>query len=195
MNYCLNYSGYNIVAFPKCGCTQIIKLCTDTPEYSHMNHGYNHNKCSVHGTIHNCGNALRKEDPSLEYLLFYRFPHERIVSFYYGNACYHPTYKNMNLNDFIDNITENKLKEPVYKGHLSLISSFTPKNTCKYIHLSNLNKVWQDYFSIDINEFIIINKTEKRETLTLDQINLIKELYHDEYTFLDNIHEVKYTIS
>lgn len=190
MHYCLNYSGYNIVSFPKCGCTQIIKLCTDTPEYSHFNHDYNHNKCSVYGTIHNCGNALRKEDPSLEYLLFYRFPHERIESFYYSNASYHPIFKNMSLNSFIGSITKNRSKDPVYEGHLTPISSFTPRNKCKYIHLNNLNKTWHDHFGIDISKFTIINKTEKREVLTLDQINLIKELYHDEYLFLENVCEV-----
>jgi hypothetical protein len=186
--YNLIFKNFNIITFPKVGCTQIIKLCTDTEEYKNHKHSFENNKCSRYGNIHNCGLSVKSENPNLEYLVFYRYPHERILSFFKGNCYYHPAFKEMSLDEFIEKITEKGFSEQVFDHHLFSISSFKPKNKYKYYHLDELNNVWLNYFGIDIKQKKITNKTNSQSLeINEKQLLKIKDKYKNEYEFLNKI--------
>lgn len=185
--YSFVYKGFNVVAFPKAGCTQIIKLCTDTDQYKNHEHSFDSNDCAKYGTIHGCATQQRNEDPGLPYLVFYRYPHERILSFFNANCRGDEAYfKGMNLETFIDTVSDKQFRHISFDHHLAPIHKFLPKNTCRYYHLSELNKVWLNYFDIDISACNIINKTNSSSIkLNRNQFLKIQNKYISEYTFLE----------
>lgn len=107
---------FNLIAFPKCGCTQIIKICTEINNtFKSHNHSYKHNKCDKHLTIHACGRAHSNlNEKNLSYIAL-RPPVERVLSFYLAN--YHDVInnaadselKNLSFKEFVDLFTENKI--------------------------------------------------------------------------------------
>lgn len=185
--YSFVYKDFNIIAFPKAGCTQIIKLCTNTDKYKKHAHSFDSNDCAKHGTIHDCATQQRNEDPSLPYLVFYRYPHERVLSFFNANCRGDEVYfKGMNLETFINTVSDKKFRHRSFDHHLAPIHKFLPKNKCYYHHLSDLNQVWLNYFDIDISSFNIINKTNSSSIkLSQKQFLKIKNKYISEYTFLE----------
>ena len=72
--YSLLFKEYNVISFPKTGCTQVIKYCTDLEQYVDHGHSYTSNTCLKNGTIHNCGNVLRSENETFKYLIPVRYP-------------------------------------------------------------------------------------------------------------------------
>ena len=184
--YIFIYKGFNVVAFPKVGCTQIIKLCTNTDKYKKHEHSFDSNDCSKYGSIHGCARQQEKEDPSLPYLVFYRYPHERILSFFNANCGWEAPFKGMNLETFINTVSDKKFRHKSFDHHLAEINKFSPKNKCDYHHLRDLNKIWLNYFDIDISSFNVINKTNSSSIkLNKKQFLKIKNKYTAEYTFLE----------
>jgi len=77
---------FNIVTFPKCGCTQICKWASECNGYFDKHcHSYSNNVCSVYGSIHACGRRNYSFNKELPTYIIYRLPHERILSYYTSN--------------------------------------------------------------------------------------------------------------
>jgi hypothetical protein len=106
--YFLNNNNYNIVTFPKVGCTFLIKLCTiSKKEYENHGHNFENNFCKKNKTIHNCGRIMNNKNfiENKPIIVIYRYPHERILSFYYANYGGKTDKKALRL--FILNILKN----------------------------------------------------------------------------------------
>jgi hypothetical protein len=194
--YILNYKNKNIMSFPKCGCTQIIKLCTNTSIFIGHNHDFNHNNCSIHSNIHQCGTRSKKENKAHEYIAFFRFMHERIESFY--NANYHLSrISDYDLNSFVNDVCSKKGEfDPDYgaRGHLKPIVNYDLGHNKKitFIHLKYLNDYWRQIFNEDTSSLKIINKSPtpqrpqtSRKFLSASQIDLIKKTFEKDYYFLN----------
>ncbi len=178
--YKLIYDNNSIITFPKCGCTQLIKICKDIPSH---NHSYTHNKCSIYGNIHKCGSieTVLKENG---YVIF-RYMHQRIESFFKANY----TGK-LSIDEFIDFYIVNKK----YKHNHNMIHHFEEIHKSKniiqrytFVHLSKLNKLFLDKFKKDLSKYIIINKTYKGNILTFEHINKINKIFPLEIKFLTEI--------
>lgn len=182
----LNYKQNNIIAFPKCGSTNLIKICTDIPAFKYHNHSYKHNNCSIYKKIHSCaGTAFKfhKQNPTI---IIYRYPHERFVSFYYGNNYVIP--KNLSFENFVNSVLENPKSVKGFIHHCSPISQLlTVRNKDLYntknkffVHLSELNDFWLKKFNIDISKLKIRNKT-KSSSYNFDKKLLHKIKNHKSY--------------
>ena len=164
-------------------------------------HSFESNYCAKYGNIHKCAKKRFEENSALKYIVFLRYPHERLLSFFKGNLrCFSKEELNYLFEKFI--LSENffdlknylvpeRLKElRNYRSHLAETRFFKPKNKAFYFHLNNLNSVWQNYFGIDHSDKYIINKTNSHQNeLTVktkikfddNQIQLIKLKYSNEY--------------
>lgn len=185
--YILKYKNKNIICLPKCGCTTIIKLCTNTEEYKKHNHSFENNKCTKWGTIHKCGSRSKKYDTNLETIIIYRYPHERIRSFYHSNF---KGYKNRStFENFINNLQEYLNNDQNIAGHLKTFSDFdlSKFKKQKFIHLNDFNNFWLKEFNIDISKNIINNKGNYEKTdINIELLNKIKKLYKSEYDFINS---------
>ena len=189
----LSFKNNNIIAIPKCGCTTIIKLCTDIEKFKNHNHSYSHNNCSFHRKIHSCSNKtfgkINKKHPTI---IIYRYPHERFISFYVGNNYTIP--KGMSFEDFVNTSLKNINNIKGFKHHCSPIHILLQQKglndfkNYKFIHLSQLNDFWLKTFNIDISNHKVNNRTNS-SSLNFDNelLNKIKNHkdYKDEYLFLD----------
>lgn len=185
--YILKYKNKNIICFPKTGCTTIIKLCTNTKEYEKHKHTFESNKCSKWGTIHKCGSRNKKYDIHLETIIIYRYPHERIKSFYYSN--YHSYNDKLTFEEFINNIDDLLKNDNNIAGHLRPISFFNLSKfkKQKFIHLNDLNNFWLEEFNIDISKNIINNKGNyEKSDIDIKLLNQIKKFYKSEYDFINS---------
>ena len=189
--YSLNYKNTNIITFPKCGCTMVIKLCTNTLDFKNHNHDFKHNQCSLFGNIHNCGHQSFEEISSEENYVIFRYPHERIESFYYSNYLGNSIKKDnqLSLEDFVCGVLENRLNNiPGLIDHVRPIVNYKNKiDNHIFIHLNNLNDFFFKKFNEDISEYFIINKSlHKIENCDSDLIEKCKKRYKNEYKFLEN---------
>ena len=181
--YSLIFKDYNVISFPKVGCTQVIKYCTDLEQYADHGHSYTSNTCLKNSTIHNCGAVLRSENKNFKYLIPVRYPHERILSYFWSNnGC----RTQLDLDTAFQN---HVVHNHSFMGHMSEIRLFKPKNDkVLYFHLEDLNEVWKEFFDIDHDDDVCINKSkyDKAFQFNDEQINLIKLKYRLEYEFLDS---------
>jgi hypothetical protein len=186
--YILQYKNKNIICFPKTGCTTIIKLCTNTKEFEKHCHTFESNKCNKWGTIHKCGTKSKKYNSCFDTIIIYRYPHERIKSYFYSN--YQAYKKNITFEIFVNQLLNNNFSnDNNIMGHLRPISYFNYsrfKNQ-KLIHLNNLNSFWLKEFNIDISKNIINNKGNYEKTeINIDLLNKIKIFYKKEYDFINS---------
>lgn len=187
----LNFKNYNILSFPKCGCTTLIKLCSDIEKFKHHNHSYEHNNCDIYKKIHVCSYKTFKYNNNHKSIVIYRYPHERLISFYNSNyiGC---SKEKFNFNKFIDLSINDQSKIKGIKHHTYPINKLLRRRKIKksnitFIHLSKLNDFWKNKFNIDISNINIINKTNKRFD-EMDEYLLEKiknsSLFKEEYNYL-----------
>ena len=188
----------NIINIPKCGCTTVIKLCLDIPAYKSHGHSYVNNKCQKHNTIHSCGHHSQSYNPKLETVVIFRYPHERILSYYYSNFS-----KNVSVEQFINNILNGYHTNPKkFKGskpknwslnndilhHTGLVCGrLSQLRNIKLVHLSKLNDYWLETFAIDISGYHITNKKTYNSEIDNALLLQIKEKFKSDYEFYDNI--------
>ena len=79
---------FNIITFPKHGCTQIIKYVSEINGYfKNHNHSYFTNNCNQFGHIHNCGKKNFSYNQDLPTYIITRLPEYKILSYYLSNYC------------------------------------------------------------------------------------------------------------
>lgn len=65
----LPFRKFNIITFPKVGCTQIIKYCSFNKDMKDHQHSWESNFCSKYETIHKCAKQSFEENYELEYII------------------------------------------------------------------------------------------------------------------------------
>lgn len=127
----------NIIFFPKCGCSNIIKYISilNNTFYSH-NHSFGGpkpNNCDLYENIHNCAVNTKIKNKKLKTIFVYRNILLKTISYYNNNCC-------MNNYEII-----NKIKN--FKNHISLIN-----DEMHHIMYSPINDINIDYF-INLDNF------------------------------------------
>jgi len=182
--FILNKENYNILAFPKVGCTFLIKLCTiGNIKYKNHGHKYQTNQCKKHKNIHQCGNKNSKYDKNKQIIVFYRFPHERILSFYYGNYNGNAKLK-LSLEEFVNKILVDQNFLPgLYYHTYPIIQKIREHVIFKnkkiiYYHLKELNNTWKTIFKKDISNIEVNNKSGIYEKMNDELIKKIRKHPH-----------------
>jgi hypothetical protein len=163
---------FNLISFPKLGCTQVIKYVSDYLDYfSDHQHSYSNNNCKEFENIHNCGAKNFKLNINQPTFLVTRKIQDRVLSYYLSNNYF---YKKVN-----------GFHDPTFKEfveHLNLFYSFDEhhlgfiyKNLKKYkiknlnkLNLDNLeptlNNLFQEFgIEFVFNKELIINKSIANE--------------------------------
>ena len=163
----------------------------NTEEYKNHNHTSERNKCEKWGTIFKCARENKNYNLHMETVIIYRYPHERIKSFYYSN---YQGYKNkLSFEGFVNEIINNNFlkKDKNANGHLRKISHWVSilskfKKT-KFIHLNDLNNFWLKEYGVDITK-INIYKTnhDNREEFSDELLNKVKAFYKSEYDYINS---------
>ena len=198
----LRYKDYNIITFPKCGSTFLMKICMETePEiYKNHNHTYKYdydNKCNKFKSIYRCAYKTKNYDKNKPTIFVYRYPHERFASFYKSNYKGYVKNNNLSYTEFVDYVLENPTDIFTFEGHTKPISitldacshNFKHISNKKFIHLSEVNNFFLTNFNVDITKRKISNQTKSTNLNTLEIINKIKNnpLFKYDYEYFDNI--------
>lgn len=190
MIYSLEYKDKNIITFPKCGCTSIIKICTNNENFKNHMHSFEHNKCLINQNIHTCGFVNSYEGNELEKIVFFRYAHERIESFYFSNYLENKNTINNKLTfeEFVNGFLNDELNYiPGLKGHIFNLLNFKDKiENSIFVHLDDLNYFFKTNFNEDISKNFIINKSiYKKEMYNEELFKKVKEKFITEYEFLE----------
>lgn len=190
--FCID-NKFNIIALPKCGCTQIIKYVSQYYNFfdSH-GHSFVHNKCRKYGNIHNFGSLICRYNPNIPTYLITRPVELRVLSYYKANYYHHKkVLTNSTFQQFVDNLDTYYNYD---KHHLGMISEALKKKNVKVDYLlnlsnleNNLNALFKEY---DIEYTFVknscINKTSK-ETSELSEHKDLSTVPHDDLSFpVDN---------
>ena len=184
----LSFRKNNIIVFPKCGSTTVIKICTDIKEFEHHRHSYTHNNCKLHKKIHNCGRTVFNKN--YQTTVIFRYPHERLMSFYISNN--YVMNKKWSFRDFINIAFKNPNDVKGFIHHCSSIYTLLDKENLLnikkiFVHLKKLNDFWLKTFNIDISKHHIINKTNSdKMKIDDDLLNKIKNYYENDYLIESN---------
>ena len=163
---------FNILTFPKHGCTQIIKIVSEINNIFHLhNHSYNTNDCSVYGTIHNCGQNNKTYNANLPTYLITRKIEDKILSYYLSN--YTPDifitnylkldkkYFNMTFNEFVNNINYFQYKD----AHLQFIKPINKLLNIKNLKLLDLSNLDNELKKIFIKYNIKFDYKKERHVI------------------------------
>lgn len=190
--FCID-NKFNIIALPKCGCTQIIKYVSQYYNYfdSH-GHSFVHNNCRKYGNIHSFGSLLSRYNPNIPTYLITRPVELRVLSYYKANYYHHKNVlTNSTFQQFVDNLDKYYNYD---KHHLGMISESLKKKNVKVDYLlnlsnleNNLNALFEEY---DIKYTFVksscINKTSK-ETSELSERKDLSTVPHGDLIFpVDN---------
>ena len=192
--YILNYKDVNIITFPNVGCTFIIKVCQDIEQFKHHNHSYKHNRCDIHQYTHKCAMmSYKKINMNKPMIIIYRYPHERIRSFYKANYS-----GDLNFQDFLNKVLDDPQSINGYFGHTITIKESINKHKGLreskkkiFFHLSQFNTLMKESFNKDVSKLKIINETKSAEKVQYDTETLEKiknhPRYKDDYTFINSV--------
>ena len=184
----LNYKNQNILCFPKCGSTNIIKYCMDIPEFINHHHSYTSNHCSKYEKIHNCGGNEFKLLKNRPIIIIWKYPHERIISFFNSNY-----NGNLSFTMYVEEILKDINRIKVIKHHIQLIykklknKGLENNKNLKFIHLSKLNEFWKKRFKVDISKHNVMAKSRPNNgKYNEDLIKKIKlsKYFKEDYDYL-----------
>ncbi len=185
--YLLRYKNKNFAIFPKCGSTTLIKLCSGGDKYQDHGHNHNHNECRIYGTIHKCGKKNSCINKNLETVVVFRYPHERIISYYYRN--YHGK---LSLSDFVYHIvSKHYLLRSMDQGHhLQKINNRKIRKIKNkiFLHLKDLNNYLTETFRINTPDHKSINKPHQ-QNIEGPLLDKVKKYYAKEYEYLYEHHQ------
>ena len=169
---------FNIVAIPKCGCTQIIKYISQYLDIFNLHeHSFTANTCNKYKNIHSCGSRMYSYNSKLPTYLVTRPIELRVLSYFKAN---HYDHKIINDNPtfeyFVDNL-HLYYKRDIH--HLGMISELIKTIGIKVDYLLdlrnievNLNNLFNQYnIKYTFVKDIIVNNTTNK---CQDQEN-----YHD----------------
>ena len=138
---------FNLITFPKHGCTQIIKIISELYGYFDIHqHSYDTNFCKKHNNIHTCGSSNSSFDKKLPTYIVSRTIEDKILSYYLSNYRYtwsikeiEKKYKNNSFSEFVKNL-DYFSKDTEHLGLLSKKVSKFEFNEFKLIDLNDFNE-------------------------------------------------------
>ena len=181
---------FNIVTFPKCGCTQICKWASECNGYfDEHRHSYSNSRCPVYENVHACGQINYSFHEELPTYIVYRFPHERILSYYNSNF-----HRIIPLDEFVFKICERKLWGDKEQHHLEdRFEDVKKYGDATTVHLDKLNHLIDNLSMIHgvpaLSGKEISNRGtkfwdeyKKEEHLSEKMLEMIMKKYEQEYT-------------
>lgn len=175
--FCIN-NKFNIITFPKHGCTQIIKYISQYLNiFDSHEHSFKTNNCNKFNSIHACGSRFKSYNPNVPTYLVTRPIELKVLSYFKANHYYHKRiHENPSFVYFIDNL------EVYYKNdihHLGMIHQKLKGIKIDYLlDLKNLENNLNDLFikygiNFKFNKEYIINS----KSIMNDNTFLKKEDY------------------
>ena len=154
---------FNLITFPKHGCTQICKYVSELNGYfDKHNHSYKHNKCDMYKKIHKCGVKMSDYNISLPTYIVIRNVNSRVLSYFLSN------YKGeLSFRQFVNKLEMFKKKDINHLGNIvmKLLKSGIQSDNAKFIYLEQFNKNFNkilEKFDLKLNlDKYIINNSEK----------------------------------
>ncbi len=195
---------FNIVTFPKCGCTQICKWASECNGYfDEHSHSYSNSRCSIHENVHACGQANCSFHEGLPTYVVYRFPHERILSYYNSNF-----HRKKLLYKFVLEVCERKVWDdrdgkylangdwPLeYEHHLGdRFSNVMKYDGATIVHLDRLNDLIDDLSMIHGVPALSGKEISNRGTRCWDEYKKVEHFSKEMLEMIMKSYEQEYTL-
>ena len=159
--FCID-NKFNIIAIPKCGCTQIIKYISQYLGIFNLHqHSFTTNYCNKHKNIHNCGNSLFCYNSKLPTYLVTRPIELRVLSYFKANYYYHKRINDNPTFEYFVNNLDLYYKSDIH--HLGVISDKLKKREIKVDYLLDLR-------NIEVNLNNLFNQYNIKYTFVKDNI-------------------------
>jgi len=174
-SFCID-NKFNIVAIPKCGCTQVIKYISQFLNIFDLHqHSFTHNVCNKSRNIHSCGSSLYSYNSKLPTYLITRPIELRVLSYFKANYYHHKIINDNPTFEYFVNNLDLYYKHDIH--HIGMISDEIKKRGIKVDYLLDLR-------NIEVNLNNLFNKYNIKYTFVKDVIvnnttNKCQENYHD----------------
>ena len=174
-SFCID-NKFNIIAIPKCGCTQIIKYISQYLSIFNLHqHSFTTNLCNKYKNIHDCGSSLYCYNSKLPTYLVTRPIELRVLSYFKANYYYHKKINDNPTFEYFVNNLDLYYKHDIH--HLGMILDVIKERGIKVDYLLDLrnievtlNKLFNQYnIKYTFVKDIIINNTTNKS----------QENYHD----------------
>lgn len=148
--FCID-NKFNIIAMPKCGCTQIIKYISQYLGIFNLHqHSFTNNYCNKHKSIHTCGASLFCYNSKLPTYLVTRPIELRVLSYFKANYYHHSIINDNPTFEYFVNNLDVYYKHDIH--HLGMISEEFKERRIKVDYLldlrnieANLNNLFNQY--------------------------------------------------
>lgn len=192
--FSIRFRNKNFILMNKCGSTNLLKFMSGLSK-DFIGHNHTTHKChkNVNNNMRDCIREKWNFDKKLETIIVFRYPHERLRSFYNQNII-NIGIENVSFDTAINDLMygDKKLKRIRslqhhvigFNKHLSKLE--LDFSLTKFLHLDDF-----DNYMLKTYDIIVPQKYKKsghkRTIIKIDEkyMNILKEFYKEEYKFLN----------